>query len=187
MPFNINTFLGELNKGGVAKAAHYEVIITPPPVLQGTETRDLRSLSMRAEEASFPGRGISVSNFKIYGPDQKIAMDSTFNDLSVTFLASEGLEEYDFFTRWQDNIVGNYRVNQSGDGMSSRFDLKFLDDYSTDIDILTYNDRGDLMNGVKVVKAFPMNIDDTSLNWNSQELIKFRITFTYHYIKEINI
>lgn len=181
MAFNVNSFLAELNRKGTARASNFEVIFTPPV------EADTRSLTMRAESVNFPGRGISAGEMKIYGPTFKIGMDSTFNDLNISFVSSEGLKEYEVFTRWQDKIVGNYRNAQTADSIAKQFRVGYYDDYISDITINHYNEKGVLTYAVKAVNAFPLNIEDIAMDWNSQELIKFKATFTYRYIMDIPV
>ncbi len=181
MSFSINDFLAQLNKSGVAYSSLFEVQVTPPSGLQvgGQSAVNTSDMVYRAQNVNWPGRGITAAELKYYGPTQKIAMDSTFNDVTVEFLLSESLYEYDFFESWQDIAVGKYR--ESSDVNADAW-LRFFDDYKGTVTISHFNEREQLKYKVNLVDAFPINVGDIQRDWGQNDLIRVPITFTYRYV-----
>ena len=87
MSFKPDELLATLNKNGVAKSSHFEVQITGP----GT-TEEENDLMFRADACELPGRTISTSEYRIYGPIRKIAYASTYTDTTIGFLCSADLK-----------------------------------------------------------------------------------------------
>ena len=86
MSFKPSELLATLNKNGVAKSSNFEVQITGPG-----STGEENDLMFRADSCELPGRTISTSEYRIYGPIRKIAYASTYTDTSIGFLCSADL------------------------------------------------------------------------------------------------
>lgn len=159
MPFNINEFVSNLNKFGIAKPSHFDVLIFPPSGLSTeVSSSDLpRELSFRAEQAELPGMAVTTTEYRSYGPQRKIAYGSLFEDTNMTFIASHNMREKVFFENWLEFISG---LNVD----SETFNIQYYDNYKSDIEIRQYNEKGTFVYGVKLVDAFPLNITAMALN-----------------------
>ncbi len=182
MSFNINDFLAQINKKGVAHSALFEVQVTPPIGLANSEqNRTITNSDMvyRAQNVNWPGRGITAAELKYYGPSQKIAMDATYNDVTIEFLLSEDLFEYNFFEAWQDLAIGKYR--ESGDVNADAI-IHFFDEYIGTVTITHFNELEEEKYEVNLIDAFPINVGDIQRDWGQNELIRVAITFTYRHV-----
>ena len=99
---------------GYAQPNRYEVLIYPPIGQQlgnvhggGLQNKKmLEQLTLRCESVNLPGRNIATSDdTNIYGPVRQVAESVNFaEDIGLTFQASSGLEERDYFEDWHRRI-----------------------------------------------------------------------------------
>ena len=174
MPFNITEFQGSLNRDGIQKASLYEARITSP-ILGG----DMRSLSMRATSAELPGRTISTTEYRVYGPIRKIPYASTYTDTRIEFLCTEGMKEKIFFEKWQDLML-NTRSHQPGASDSSKYSVGYYNDFKGSITLTNYNEMGDPTIEHKFLEAYPLGIAPLAVSWDSGELLRLSVTFAFH-------
>ena len=176
MSFKPSELLATLNKNGVAKSSHFEVQITGP----GT-TGEENDLMFRADACELPGRTISTSEYRIYGPIRKIAYASTYTDTSIGFLCSADLREKRYFEEWQD-IIMHHRATS---GMSAkhtrgRYETGYYEDYIRTIEIRQYDETGTKKSTHYLDEAYPIGIAPIALSWGNEELIRLQVTFAYH-------
>ena len=176
MSFKPDELLATLNKNGVAKSSHFEVQITGP----GT-TGEEHDLMFRADACELPGRTISTSEYRIYGPIRKVAYASTYTDTSIGFLCSEDLREKRYFEEWQD-IIMHHRATS---GMSAkhtkgRYETGYYEDYVRTIEIRQYNVSGAKQSTHYLDEAYPIGIAPIALSWGNEELIRLQVTFAFH-------
>ena len=176
MSFKPGELLATLNKNGVAKSSHFEVQITGP----GT-TGEENDLMFRADACELPGRTISTSEYRIYGPIRKVAYASTYTDTSIGFLCSEDLREKRYFEEWQD-IIMHHRATS---GMSAkhtkgRYETGYYEDYVRTIEIRQYNVSGAKQSTHYLDEAYPIGIAPIALSWGNEELIRLQVTFAFH-------
>ena len=176
MSFKPSELLATLNKNGVAKSSHFEVQITGP----GT-TGEENDLMFRADACELPGRTISTSEYRIYGPIRKVAYASTYTDTSIGFLCSEDLREKRYFDEWQD-IIMHHRATS---GMSAkhtkgRYETGYYEDYVRTIEIRQYNVSGAKQSTHYLDEAYPIGIAPIALSWGNEELIRLQVTFAFH-------
>ena len=202
MPFNINNFTAEMNKGGVARGDFFEVVFTalPPKVQTSINTSTLLGASyftvldglrFRAESVTVPQRAITPIEYKDYGAPFKIGSTANYIEIDVTFILSKDMRERNFFLAWQDVITGDHRVRQTASRGSS-FDLGYFDDYKCDgVEIIHYkgdNAKEEVFSQPAYVTqlrdAYPLNVGPVTRSWASAEVLKQQVTFTYRYFSE---
>jgi hypothetical protein len=201
MPFNINNFTAEMNKGGVARGDFFEVVFTalPPKVIASINTSTLLGASyftvldglrFRAESVTVPQRAITPIEYKDYGAPFKIGSTANYIEIDVTFILSKDMRERNFFLAWQDVITGDHRVRQTT-ARGSSFDLGYFDDYKCDgIEIIHYKGDDEDVNRdtpayvTQLRDAYPLNVGPVTRSWASAEILKQQVTFTYRYFSE---
>lgn len=186
--FNPNEFLSNINRNnGLAKPAKFEVNIDLPiPVIQITNqlgTTDIsranygsdisRGLSLQCEAAELPGKNFVTDDVKIYGPTFKVPFQTQYNDLSLTFLCSGNFYERFLFDSWMNLIMptgtNNLRFPKDSDGNG----------YLTTIVIKQYDDIGNEIYNVKLIDAFPINVQAQTLNWSEDGFHRLTVVFSY--------
>ncbi len=177
MAFNIANFKSELNKNGMARTSYYEVMVNGPTD-DLSQPSNQSSMTMRAEAVSFPGRTLTTSESKVYGPARQIPVDSSYEPVTITFLLSENYRESEYFQKWHDKIVGNYRrVNGLDKNM---YDLQYYDSCVGRITYKMYNELGKETLTRTLEEVYPSTIGAIEMSYITNEPARIQITFNYH-------
>lgn len=186
---NINNFISSINKySDLARSDRFKVFISPGPnklasVLGASGSEEL---SLRCEEAELPGRTLATADLRTYGPIIRYPTQTTYNDLNLTFLctsnlqgtAGTGLKEKMIFDDWMD-LVNPSPTSESNIG-SAYWNMNYKSDYATDIRIHHYDtvdNRVSYM--VKIYDAFPIAMNQVSLGWGTEGIVRLVVTFAY--------
>ena len=127
-----------------------------------------RMLTMRCENAELPGRTIATTSMKIYGVEEKFPYMSSYNDLSLTFIVSDDMNEKKFFDAWLNWINPNTNYN-----------VKYKQDYSVALRINQYDVQNKVSYSVDLIDAYPIAVNGMDLNWSSDGYHKLTVTFAY--------
>ena len=176
-------------ENGHAQPNRFEVLIFPPPKRSGAPSinpffgserhHDSRKLSYRCESVSLPGRSLNQEeDTNIYGPSRQVVKGVTYaGDISLTFLASGGLEERVFFEEWQKQAFDE-----------SSWNVGYYNDYVSIIEIYLLDKKDRRRYGIKLEEAYPKEIAPTDLSQSSNnELIKLSVNFSYRYWTTLDI
>ena len=180
----INNFISELKQNSVARTNLFDVTVSPPKSLAGSATT-AQKISLFAEGAQLPGINIQTdSGFKRfgYGPQDNVPHSAQTNDITLNFIGDGKGEIYRFFYRWMQSIVrSDYEVPSGKTGTNGLrpYEVAFRDEYETTITIQTYDEQGETVLQYELLKAFPKNIPDVSLNWSDSGMMQFGVTFCY--------
>lgn len=166
MAGSIADFKASFNKD-LARPNRFDVNI-PIPVGLSPYRQIGRTLSMRCENAELPGRSISTTSMKIYGVEEKFPYQTTYNDISLTFIVSDDMAEKKFFDAWLNWI--NPTIN---------FNLKYKADYAVSLTVNQYDVRNQLSYSVTMLDAFPIAVNQLDLDWSSDGHHKLTVTFAY--------
>ena len=187
----LNDILGHLNSGdGYATPNRFEVVL-PWPAKVATansggfsyifesfytslgRSSDNRSISLRCESVSLPGRTLNtLDDTNIYGPVRQIVDGVTYaEDITMMFQSSSGLAERAFFEDWQRQAFNDVNWN-----------VKYHKSYVSTIEIYLLDRKDKRRYGIKLFDAFPKTISAIDLNYASNnEIIKTPVTFSFRY------
>jgi len=167
MAGNINDFKSSFVKD-LAKSNKFDVII-PVPVPLVLHVSKARALTFRCEEAQLPGRTLSTAELKIgSSPNEKYPYGTTFNDIDLTFIVDDTMDQKTFFDAWMNYINPNYSWN-----------LRYKEDYATVITINQYDAQNRKSYSVNLYEAFPISMNQMDLSWGSEGYHKLVVTFAY--------
>ena len=127
-----------------------------------------RTLMMRCENAELPGRSISTTTMKIYGVEEKFPYQTTYNDISLTFIVGDDMAEKKFFDSWLNWI--NPTIN---------YNLKYKADYAVPLTVNQYDVKNELSYSVTMLDTFPIAVNQLDLDWSSDGHHKLTVTFAY--------
>lgn len=180
-----------IRKWGIEKPSLTYVGFTPPPSLNKRSTDAsyiLRNLvSLRAENVVTPGVQLATTGIRRYGagPIERIAYSAAFNDIQVSFIGDARGIIHQFFYFWMRSIVGFHdlpRWSASNDPLHEfkPYQVGYRQDYSTTIDIITYDEIQEKIGTVKLYNAYPVALGELTRSWaNINDLVRIPITFTY--------
>lgn len=172
MPGNISQFLADIEKRGIAKTSHFDVKFSLPPVLL-PDTGTPPILTMRCESAELPGRQIGTTDNRIYGPIYKTPYDSIYSEMTMTFVDTSDMSIRWFFETWMDQIFDSETNN-----------IQYVDNIVSEIRVTQYDIKGtpDSLNEIlafRLIRAFPINVNQLAVTWGDDAPQKLSVTFFY--------
>jgi len=141
-------------------------VVIPNPVGGG----DGDTLMLRAQSSSIPGRGqgsIAVPYKQSAGVQfhGKLAYSHTWD---VTFVEGEDRRVFDSLYAWLQNVV--HDADNVGAGDTG---------VKTDILFQLITTKGEEWMRLKLVGCYPMQISGVEMSYNSEDVIKFTLTWSY--------
>jgi len=127
-----------------------------------------RKLKFRCESAELPSRSISTVPMKIYGPVENYPYQTTFQDITLTFIVGDNMEEKLFFDAWLEWI-----------NPSLTYNFKFKGDYAVPLRINQYDVQNKVSYSVDLIDAFPVAINSMQLDSSADGYHKLTVSFTF--------
>lgn len=137
----------------------------------GLSTGSEEGLTVRAQSASIP----TTSNeaFEINFKDRRTffkGRDTSPHTISITFFDSEDWVAYNYFQEWHDALISN---PVSGGGVTSAL-------YKATVLVKTFSTDGETITSTTTLKnAFPTEIGEISLSYDTSENITFDVTMQF--------
>ena len=177
--------------GGIAPNNRFNVIFTPPDqsllnldvqsvvgsLLSGGFSasnllNDPRDISLLCTDVTMPGRGISTFDHQDFQQSNKFPYTVIDSEVTMSFLLTNDYYMRKMFDNWMNGI---YNVN------THRIGLK--ENYSVDCVIQHLNQQNIPIYGVKLLKAFPIDVSSTELSQEDTTLVKMSVTWAYDKFK----
>jgi hypothetical protein len=173
---NLSKAIASLNgKNSYSVPNRFEVLILPP----GTGRRwKAQEVSLRCESILLPGRNLNtLTDGMPYGPTREIVDGVTYaEDITMTFVASGGLDERIFFEEWQLLAFDEKTWN-----------VGYYYEYVGDVEIYLLNRQDERRFGIKLIEAFPKTINGTELSQaTNNEIIKTSVSFSFRYWESLD-
>lgn len=168
---NINQITEEIRTSGLAYANRYEVTIFPPGVMRVSNFSAMRSMSLRCESVTVPGRSFSTTPYRFYGPARNMPYEQIYSgELNIGFMVSEDLRERNFFEIWMA-------------GVSNLVDYKmeFYNNYTTtmEIDVLS-RDQDQPMFKFIIDEVYPKALGDLQVGYDKDnEFLRQEVTLSF--------
>jgi hypothetical protein len=166
----LTDFINSFADTDLARPKQFDVIIpTPLPLIRFINTN--RNLSFRCETTNLPSRSFLTTEQKFgTNPVEKHAYHTTYNDLDMTFIVSDTMEEKKFFDAWMEYI-----------NPSITFDFNYRNDYTTTLTLIQYDVSNEISYSINLIDAFPISMNQLDLDWSNDGFHKLAITFAYRY------
>lgn len=169
--FSVSGFVARISDKGLARTNRFRVIFVTPPITGNAE--DYRQISLNCEAAELPGRDLTTSDARIYGPSFKMPYMTNYNDISFTFLCDASLVEKRVFDEWISAINP-----QNG------FDFEYRDSYVSRVVIEQLADDETTAYSCELVEAYPIQINSMPVSWGDDNFHRVTVTMTYRYWTE---
>jgi hypothetical protein len=166
MAGNINDFKSSFTQD-VARPNKFDVDVIIPLVMI-PYVSSARSLNYRCENAQLPGRTLATTEQKTYGPIEKYPYLNTYNDIDLTFIIDDDMQQKILFDAWLSYINPSYSNN-----------MRYKSDYATILKINQYDVTGELSYSVNLYDAFPISMNQMDLDWSVDGYHKLSVTFAY--------
>tara|TARA_Y100000593_G_scaffold85392_1_gene162348 strand:+ start:362 stop:964 length:603 start_codon:yes stop_codon:yes gene_type:complete len=148
------------------------------PVVKSNFNIDTQTLAMAVESAELPGKTITTSDARLYGPLRKIPYNLGFIDSTFTFMCSDAfIVEKRFFDNWADFIID-----------PNTFDAEYHDNLVGNINLQLLDNHNEVMYEVDYLEVFPINVSAMNVGFGqTNDYAKFSVTFSYRKWKKKDI
>jgi hypothetical protein len=168
--FNLNNFVTQITKTGVAKTNRFEIQITPPKSLQQF-TADGRLVNLYCDISNLPGMSIITKGLRLFGSAYQRPVSSEFNGeaINMTFYLDRDMRIKSFFDAWMFQTVD-----------PNSFNVSYAENYTSTIKISQLNENDKETYSVYLEDAFPraMSLVDLSAGATNQAG-RLNMTFAY--------
>lgn len=175
-------------KGGLAKNNRFQVLFTPPTqplvgvdiegivgrLLSGESTGikqsiyDPRDIAILCEQVTLPSRSLSTIDYVSDRQSNKFPYTSIDGDVTMHFIVTNDYYAKTLFETWMSSIVD-----------TEGYQLGYKNDYSTDIVIQQLNQQDIPVFGVKLEKAYPIDVSAIALSAQDEEFTRLTVVFAY--------
>ena len=151
----------------LARSNKFDVYI-PVPLGMIPYLGTSRNLAFRCETAQLPGRNLETTPMRIYGVNELFPIGTSYDNITLTFLVGDDMQEKKFFDAW---------INWIQPTIS--YDTKYKSDYSVLLRVNQYDVKNQLSLSVDMMDAFPISVNQLDLDWSSDSVHKLAVTFAY--------
>lgn len=187
--FNVNNFLARIAENGVQKNNKFLVRFPLPQGLfttggQAQFMNTARDLEYWCDSASIPGVALlthSVLRYG-YGTSEKKPYAIQFSDANFTFLADGKTAIWTLFQQWINRTI-KYSVPDgfaADSATSGSYEVAYRGDYTVDINVLAFNEVGDVTMNIVLREAFPIFVGEMPLNMADGSLAHVPVTFAFN-------
>jgi hypothetical protein len=174
MARTLNDFKSSFS-GDLARTSRFDVEI-PLPLTLIPYIKSARRLNYRCEVANLPGRTFATTEQKTYGPIEKHPYLTTYNDIDLTFIVDDDMQQRLLFDGWLNYINPTYNYN-----------MRYKENYATTLTINQYNVSNEKTYAVSLMDAYPVSMNQLDLDWNGDGYHKLTVTFAYTYWKNLSL
>jgi hypothetical protein len=170
LPSNINEIRTNIINSGLAYSNRYEIDIAFPKRHPSRDILSLRSMLLRCDSAIIPGRSLSTTPYRFYGPARNMPYEPIYSgEMNLSIILSADMRERNFFEAWLNSIVNP--VN---------FKFAFYDDYVTNMTI-TVIDKSDIPAARFIVEeVYPKSIGDIQMGYDREnDFVKMETTLCF--------
>lgn len=165
------------NYEGLLKSCRFAVQIRPVGEKIQRYSSFCRDFTYLCEVAEIPGRGFMNIDLRYYGPSFKLPFQTSYEDMTLTFLCRTGSFERQFFDDWMQEINPQHT-----------FDFSYRDEYRSEIDIFqfsdiesdeSYDESPAAVYFVTLHNAYPILVNPQALTWGDDQFTRLSVSFTY--------
>jgi len=164
---SIDDFVANISTTGLTQANRYELRITPPTIgfLQNPDN----FLRFRVPSITLPGKTISTTETKIYGPIRMAPYTTTYDQLTFNIYLSDNLNERDWFENWFHQVI-DFTTHK----------ISYYNDYvAPQAEFITYDKEDNPKHSVKFENLYPITIGPVEYAYANEEPAQCQITMFY--------
>ena len=174
MAFNLDQFRNTLVAGGARPALFEMELRWPAAVTTGPLATQLSRFMVRASE--IPASQIGTATVGYFGRKLNYMGDRSFSPFSVTIFNDENFAIRRALEEWSDRMSGHKSATsqfRGGNGSGG---------FTADLSVTQFSREGARLRTYNFIGAFPTNIGNITLDWDSDNQIEtYTCEFTYQW------
>jgi hypothetical protein len=175
-------------KGGLAKNNRFQVMFTPPSqslvgisienvvgnLITGKSNgikqfvNDPRDISILCEQVTLPSRSLSTIDYQSDRQSNKFPYTTIDGDVTMHFIVTNDYYAKTMMENWISSVID-----------TEGYQLGYKNDYSTDVIIQQLDQDDKPVFGVKLEKAYPIDISAIALSAQDEEFVRLTVVFAY--------
>lgn len=174
----------------LAQTSVYQVKIQPPSdvdkAMGGIYQQYGRDLDLLCCDTTLPGSSLATHDVTsdYQGVSEKMAYRRIYdNNIDMTFYVDKQYNVMEFFDGWIDFISGMGKGSRSYNGYNDTragFRVSYPEDYKTSIYVSKFEkDAAEKALYYKFIDAFPIAINATPVSYNTSDILKVNVSFSY--------
>ena len=175
-PSNINELVQEIQSSGLAYNNRYEVVIYTPRFMGSSRIELMRSIALRCDSVTIPGRSFSTTPFRFYGPARNMPYEQVYSgELNLSVVLSEDLRERKFFEEWMGGVSSIYN-----------YKMGFYSDYTTVMDIDVINRQDESLYTFTLEEVYPKALGEIQVGYDKDnEFMRQDVTMSFRKYTQI--
>lgn len=174
----LREFIAHVKRGGIAKSSHYFVDIALPPCLQGYSpvVSNLKKILLFCERTEIPGVNLDTIPVRTYGETREAVSAKVYDPLQMSFYVDNDFLVKQMFDTWIDSIYSptTRHINYSNIFTAEKIEIFVQDSEDKDRYCVTLHE------------AFPKTIAPIQLSYDSKDIMRMQVTFSYKYATYTN-
>ena len=176
-------FIDSLSGKTLAKPSHFEVVIHD-------NLYKTNKMHLRCHQAVLPGITAATSQYGTGMPEKNNPYRATFEDVALSFYCTDNLQEKTYFDIWMGTIFPTL-TELTGEKVSPKYiswPIGYRDSFTRNIEITKFSQHGKEIDSnwdsnpihkYILHNAFPTIVNDATLEWGDEEILKLEVTFSY--------
>jgi len=173
MTFSATQFKSNLSQGG-ARPSLFSVELHYPAQVRNKPSKQSKFF---VKGTSIPASTVGSYDVYYHGKAIKIAGDRSFETWDTTVINDEDYAIRIALEQWMD-LIAEHKLNTRKSGMNVVKEGEDAD-YKKDIKVTQYKKNGHEAHHYHFLGAFPTNLSAIALDWGTQEIEEFTVTWTY--------
>jgi hypothetical protein len=181
MPFNIENFRAHFYDKGYLQNNKFELYVERPNILRSSSIPSTYLIKYRASGVLVPSLNLIPAEVFRYGigTRSKYVHNAQVTDFVVNIIVDKNADLWDFWYTWLNSIF-QYSPTETPNYRHPAYTLNYKDDYSALLQLIVYDNYGEIAKKINFYEAFPLSIREIPLDWKSQnELMELSITMAY--------
>jgi len=176
MAFTVSEFKSNLKQGG-ARPSLFSVHLNYPTAL--TNPAPPSNSEFLIKSTSIPASTIGTHDVYFHGKAFKVAGDRTFDTWDTTIINDEDFGIRIAIENWM-NLISDHQLNtrSTGIGLVNHLESENAD-WKKDIMVTQFGKDGVHKHHYHFLGAFPTAISAIPLDWASQDIEEYTVTWTY--------
>lgn len=164
--------LTDIRERGIAKTNRFSMFIPTPVGMEHTMPNDMvesfRWSQFSIEATQIPGFMVATQENYIYHIVQKMPYMVNFDEIQLSIRCDAMYTERRFFEKWK-NLMKNPKTG----------DIRYKSDYTVDLHIEQLDDAGNVIFGVIILNAFPIQLGDIDLQSQNADVNRMNVSFAF--------
>jgi hypothetical protein len=145
----------------------YELIVNAPKKMGAFVSR---TMTLRCNSVSVPGRSLSTTNYRFYGPQRQMPYEPLYTgELGVSYILSGDMRERVFFENWLDIICNK-----------NNYKFSYYDEYITTLTLNVLDKTDSVVYSAEIEEAYPKQIGEIGMGYDKEnEYMIQDVTFAF--------